>query len=120
MAAAQADLDASLEALTRGDAGADDAYDAALQRWLALGGADLPERMAQVTAQLGLADNLLSRNAAELSGGQQARLGLAAVLLAQPDILLLDEPTNDLDDAGLVLARRPPAPEQGRNRPGQP
>ena len=103
VAAAQADLDASLSALTSGAAGADDAYDAALQRWLALGGADLPERMAQVTAELGLPDNLLDRNAAELSGGQQARLGLAAVLLAQPDILLLDEPTNDLDDAGLAL-----------------
>jgi ATPase subunit of ABC transporter with duplicated ATPase domains len=103
VAAAQADLDASLAALSRGDAGADDVYDAALQRWLALGGADLPERMAQVTAELGLPDSLLDRNAAELSGGQQARLGLAAVLLAQPDILLLDEPTNDLDDAGLDL-----------------
>jgi ATPase subunit of ABC transporter with duplicated ATPase domains len=103
VAASQADLDASLSALSRGDAGADDAYDAALHRWLALGGADLPERMAQVTAELGLPDNLLDRNAAELSGGQQARLGLAAVLLAQPDILLLDEPTNDLDDAGLAL-----------------
>jgi ATPase subunit of ABC transporter with duplicated ATPase domains len=103
VAAAQADLDASLSALTSGAAGADDAYDAALERWLALGGADLPERMAQVTAELGLPDNLLDRNAAQLSGGQQARLGLAAVLLAQPDILLLDEPTNDLDDAGLAL-----------------
>jgi ATPase subunit of ABC transporter with duplicated ATPase domains len=103
VAAAQADLDASLSALSSGAAGADDAYDAALQRWLTLGGADLPERMAQVTAELGLPDNLLDRNAAELSGGQQARLGLAAVLLAQPDILLLDEPTNDLDDAGLAL-----------------
>ncbi len=103
VAAAQAGLDASLTALSRGDAGADDVYDAALQRWLALGGADLPERMAQVTAELGLPDSLLDRNAAELSGGQQARLGLAAVLLAQPDILLLDEPTNDLDDAGLDL-----------------
>jgi ATPase subunit of ABC transporter with duplicated ATPase domains len=103
VAAAQADLDASLSALTSGDAGADDAYDAALQRWLALGGADLPERMALLTAELGLPDNLLDRNAAQLSGGQQARLGLAAVLLAQPDILLLDEPTNDLDDAGLAL-----------------
>jgi ATPase subunit of ABC transporter with duplicated ATPase domains len=103
VAAAQADLDASLTALTRGDASADDDYDRALQRWLALGGADLPERMAQVTAQLGLGDNLLDRNVAELSGGQKARLGLAAVLLAQPDILLLDEPTNDLDDAGLAL-----------------
>jgi len=103
VAAAQADLDASLSALERADAGADDAYDRALARWLALGGADLPERMAQVTAQLGLGDTLLDRNVAELSGGQQARLGLAAVLLAQPDILLLDEPTNDLDDAGLAL-----------------
>jgi ATPase subunit of ABC transporter with duplicated ATPase domains len=103
VAAAQADLDVSLSALSNGEAGADDAYDAALHRWLALGGADLPERMALLTAELGLPDNLLDRNAAELSGGQQARLGLAAVLLAQPDILLLDEPTNDLDDAGLAL-----------------
>jgi ATPase subunit of ABC transporter with duplicated ATPase domains len=101
--AAQSELDASLEALTRGAAGADDAYDAALHRWLGLGGADLPERMAQVVSELRLAENLLSRQAAELSGGQKARLGLATVLLAQPDILLLDEPTNDLDDAGLAL-----------------
>src|SRR5215469_7358352 len=100
--AAQSELDASLEALTRGDAGADDTYDAAFQRWLGLGGTDLPERMAQVVGELGLAEDLLSRDAAELSGGQKARLGLATVLLAQPDILLLDEPTNDLDDAGLA------------------
>jgi ATPase subunit of ABC transporter with duplicated ATPase domains len=103
VAEAQADLDASTEALTRGVTGADDAYDAALQRWLALGGADLPERMAEVTSRLGLAEGLLTRNVAELSGGQRSRLGLATVLLAQPDILLLDEPTNDLDDAGLAL-----------------
>jgi ATPase subunit of ABC transporter with duplicated ATPase domains len=103
VAAAQDDLDAATQGLTRGAAGADDAYDAALQRWLGLGGADLPERMAQVTAQLGLDPALLEGNAADLSGGQQARLGLAVVLLAQPDILLLDEPTNDLDDAGLAL-----------------
>jgi ATPase subunit of ABC transporter with duplicated ATPase domains len=101
--AAQADLDAAVSALTLGQAGADDAYDLALQRWLALGGADLPERIAQVTAELGLAESLLGKNVAELSGGQKARLGLAAILLAQPDILLLDEPTNDLDDAGLAL-----------------
>ena len=55
-----------------------------------------------MTADLGLPAGLLSRGAAQLSGGQQARLALAAVLLAQPDILLLDEPTNDLDDDGLA------------------
>jgi ATPase subunit of ABC transporter with duplicated ATPase domains len=102
VAAAQAALDGSTAALTRGDTGADDAYASALEHWLALGSADLPERAAQVTGELGLPAGLLDHGAAQLSGGQQARLALAAVLLAQPDILLLDEPTNDLDDDGLA------------------
>ena len=100
--AAQAALDESTAALARGDRGSDDAYATALERWLALGAADLPERAARVTDELSLPAGLLSRGAAQLSGGQQARLALAAVLLAQPDILLLDEPTNDLDDDGLA------------------
>ena len=38
-----------------------------------------------------------------LSGGQAARVGLAALLLSRYDLYLLDEPTNDLDAAGLDL-----------------
>src|SRR5660398_110949 len=37
-----------------------------------------------------------------LSGGQAARVGLAALLLSRFDVLLLDEPTNDLDLDGLA------------------
>jgi ATPase subunit of ABC transporter with duplicated ATPase domains len=81
-----------------------DAYAAALDRWLASGAADLAERIPAVLADLGLeldgtrAEETLMTS---LSGGQAARVGLAALLLSRFDIVLLDEPTNDLDLDGL-------------------
>ncbi|HEV7720816.1 MAG TPA: ATP-binding cassette domain-containing protein, partial [Iamia sp.] len=45
---------------------------------------------------------VLDQPTATLSGGQAARVELAAVLLTQADVLLLDEPTNDLDFDGLA------------------
>ncbi|WP_422773036.1 ABC-F family ATP-binding cassette domain-containing protein [Plantactinospora sp. WMMC1484] len=98
--AAQAELDAATGALTEGAAGADDRYAAALERWLALGGADLAERADQIAAELGLTVDLEQPMTA-LSGGQAARAGLASLLLSRYDVFLLDEPTNDLDLAGL-------------------
>ncbi|WBB66280.1 ABC-F family ATP-binding cassette domain-containing protein [Micromonospora sp. WMMD812] len=100
VAGAQAALDAATEALTAGAVGADDAYAEALERWLALGGADLDDRAEQVAAELGLAVDL-GQEMTGLSGGQAARAGLASLLLSRYDVFLLDEPTNDLDLAGL-------------------
>lgn len=77
-------------------------YAAALERYLALGGPDLGVRATELAAGLGLPDDL-DRPSSGYSGGQAARLALAAVLLARFDVLLLDEPTNDLDLTGLGL-----------------
>jgi ATPase subunit of ABC transporter with duplicated ATPase domains len=77
-----------------------DTYSTALERWLASGAADLDERLPAVLADLGLSldpDALMT----SLSGGQAARVALAALLLSRFDIVLLDEPTNDLDLDGL-------------------
>jgi ATPase subunit of ABC transporter with duplicated ATPase domains len=105
VAAARVEMDAAAEALSRSGAGADDRYADALERWLALGGADLEERAAAVAADLGLSVDLHLAMTA-LSGGQAARVGLAALLLSRYDLFLLDEPTNDLDLDGLERLER--------------
>ncbi len=81
-------------------------YDAALQRWLSLGAADLDARVGEVWDDLGLAAGLLDQPTATLSGGEAARVGLAALLLSRFDVYLLDEPTNDLDLDGLDRLER--------------
>ncbi|WIE63612.1 ABC-F family ATP-binding cassette domain-containing protein [Curtobacterium sp. MCLR17_036] len=102
-------MDTAAAALADPDAGdaAAERYSAALDRWLAAGAADLDDRIPAVLADLGLdvgsdedgvgPESLMTA----LSGGQAARVGLAALLLSRFDVVLLDEPTNDLDLDGL-------------------
>ena len=102
MAAADQALHDASSALAAGDPGSDDRYARALEHWLALGGADLEDRLPQVAAQLGL-DAAPDRPLGTLSGGQAARAALATILLSRYEVLLLDEPTNNLDAPGLEL-----------------
>jgi ATPase subunit of ABC transporter with duplicated ATPase domains len=108
-AAASAALDAAASALEqeapRGGPDPADVYAAALDRWLASGAADLEERLPVVLGELGLPYGPGEADKVEmtsLSGGQAARVGLAALLLSRFDLVLLDEPTNDLDLDGLA------------------
>ncbi len=62
-------------------------------------GAPLAERRAQVDRLLGFARlvQFKTRRAANLSGGMQKKLALAATLMHHPRVLLLDEPTTGVD-----------------------
>ena len=97
-------MDAAAAALADSDAAAD-AYSSALDHWLATGAADLDERVPAVLADLGLDTGAVRPHTTPmtaLSGGQAARVGLAALVLSRFDVVLLDEPTNDLDLDGLA------------------
>jgi ATPase subunit of ABC transporter with duplicated ATPase domains len=94
-------LDRLQARLAGGDLDAVTPHAAALERWLALGGADAEARVAQAADELGLSAALLDRPLATLSGGQAARVGLAVLRAARFDVIALDEPTNHLDDDGL-------------------
>ncbi len=48
-----------------------------------------------ILQQLGISE--IGKRVRDLSGGQKKRVGLAQVLIQEPDLLLLDEPTNHLD-----------------------
>jgi ATPase subunit of ABC transporter with duplicated ATPase domains len=80
-------------------------YAEALEKFLTRGGGDLEARAQQTLAELGLTVDV-ERPLASLSGGEAARVALAAILLSRVGVLLLDEPTNDLDFAGLALLER--------------
>jgi ATP-binding cassette subfamily F protein 3 len=100
-------MERELEALTRRMAELDPAseeYQQAAERFARLDaefrqrdGYALEAQVGTVLAGLGFAKRDWTRRTEEFSGGWQARIALAKLLLARPNLLLLDEPTNHLD-----------------------
>ena len=56
---------------------------------------NLDTTIQTILSKLGISD--LTQEVKVLSGGQRKRVGLAKVLIEEPDLLLMDEPTNHLD-----------------------
>lgn len=66
------------------------------------GGYDIDHRIDAILQGLALDYLARERPIATLSGGEKARVALAALLLQAPDLLCLDEPTNHLDARSLA------------------
>ena len=84
----------------------DTTYNQALERLEGLGAYSLDERLPRALREVGLPENINDRTVGDLSGGQQTKLALASILVAQYDVFLLDEPTNNLDIAGIEALQK--------------
>ncbi|MFC0628896.1 ribosomal protection-like ABC-F family protein [Kribbella deserti] len=99
---------ADLRALERDIAAAEadltdlDGYGDLLAAYEQRGGYEADSRVDAALHGLGLPGLDRDRLIGTLSGGQRARLALAAMLASSPELILLDEPTNHLDDDAIT------------------
>ena len=77
-----------------------------LHEYEAAGGLTYENRVRSTLRDLGLGGGTFDRPMDVLSGGQAKLVGLARLLVWQPDVLLLDEPDNHLDVAGKETVER--------------
>lgn len=72
---------------------------AAVERFTGLGGYEWENEVKHVLMSLNFQPEMWDKDVGLLSGGEQTRLCLAAILLKPHNLLIMDEPTNHLDIA---------------------
>jgi len=77
-----------------------------LDEYERLGGPGYEGRVRSTLRSLGFSEADLDLAVEVLSGGQKKLVGLAKLLVIQPDLLLLDEPDNHLDLEGKAFLER--------------
>ncbi|GAB2535707.1 ribosomal protection-like ABC-F family protein [Gracilibacillus alcaliphilus] len=77
-----------------------DQYGKLQEQFLTEGGYEIEAAIRKVVSGLQIKE-LIDQQMALLSGGERTKVGLAYMLLQNPDLLLLDEPTNHLDLAAV-------------------
>lgn len=87
-------------------------YGNILEQYEKRGGYDIEVRCKREIASIGMDTDILQRNFATLSGGEQTRALIVALFLRSDSFPLIDEPTNHLDREGreligAYLARKP-------------
>jgi len=103
IARAEAEMDRLTGLLAGGDLDVLEAHAAAVEHWSSLGGGDFEARLGPALESVGVDRSWADRECRTLSGGQMARVRLAALRLARLDCALLDEPSNHLDADGLAM-----------------
>ncbi len=69
----------------------------AINKFQEIGGFEHENEVKYVLSMLDLPESVWKKSIGSFSGGEQTRICLASILLAQFDVLIMDEPTNHLD-----------------------